>query len=64
MRKTYEGELFVDFVVRRLDRAASVHLDALRWISVIASLLVGQQVVFCEHRVPSIQANKVRKKAI
>ena len=62
MTKTYKGELFVDFVVRGLDRAASVHLDALRWISVVAPLLVGQQVVFCEHRVPSVEANKVRRK--
>ena len=62
MKMTYEGELFVDFVVRGLDRAASIHLDALRWISVIAPLLVGQQVVFCEHCVPSDEANKVRRK--
>ena len=62
MKNAYEGKLFVDFVVRGLDRAASVHLDALCWISVVAPLLVGQQVVFREHRVPSVEANKVRRK--
>ena len=44
---TYEGELFVDFVVGGLDRAAGVHLDALGRILIVASLAVGQQVVFC-----------------
>ena len=39
--KTYEGELFVDFVVRGLDRAASIHLDALCGTGIVAFLTVG-----------------------
>ena len=42
---TYEAEFFVDLVVGGLDRAAGVHLDALRRAGVVAALAVGQQVV-------------------
>ena len=55
---TYKGELLVDFVVGRLNRAACVHLDAFSRVCVVASLAIRQQIVFRQNRVASVNHNQ------